>query len=111
MGKARFNHYRKFEQNYNPYGSVFTERQERIIRGMDPGEVRKTELTILLKKAERMGCDDLVLQLAETYESVMYPDEVPYYSVKEAIAIMEALSPWPIHWEISTVKSHANTVT
>lgn len=99
MGKARFIHHKKYEPNYNPYGNVFTERQERIIRGVDPCEVRKGELSILLKKAERMGCDELVLQLAETYESVLYLNDTPHYSVEESMTILESLTPWPIEWK------------
>ena len=49
MAKAQFGYHKKFDDNYNPYGTVFTERQERIIRGVDIKTVRLNELTIIIK--------------------------------------------------------------
>lgn len=99
MAKARFMHHKKFEPDYNPYGTIYTERQESIIRGMNPDDVSKKELTTLIKKAERLEDEDVVMQLLDNYYCVLFPDEVPKYSIEESKNILQSLTPWTIQWE------------
>ena len=98
MAKAQFRYHKKFEEDYNPYGTVFTERQDRIIRGVDINTIRLNEIKVILKKAERMQNDEIAMQVVEMYEELLFGREKPRYTVQEAKAILQALTPWEIKW-------------
>ena len=51
---ARFRFGEKEEPNYNPYGTVFTDRQQAIINGDIVRNLKKTEVTKIIRKAEKL---------------------------------------------------------
>lgn len=95
---ARINFVNKEDPSYRPtYGKILTEKQMLILNGTIPlEEVRPNEVTILLRKAEVIG-DERILEDAQMlYERKHHPKEYwPAYTVKEAMEVLQSLTPWP----------------
>lgn len=99
MAKARFNFGVKESPEYNPFGRTFTERQEQIIRGVSQDTVTKNQLTVIMRKAEKLGCPEVAQQIYEMYEAVFTgPNDGCKYTIDEAKAILESLTPWRVPW-------------
>ena len=80
----------------------YTERQQAIIDGMIPlEEIRTTELSAILKKADTQ-CDETVQEIVQIlYRMKKAPDDYrPLYSVEKAKEILQSLTPWKINWDI-----------
>lgn len=100
MRGAYFNFRDKDDPSYNPFGSTYTTRQEKILAEEIPlEEIRKNELAVLVQKAERMG-DIANYEIAmELYDRKNAPPEyTPSYTQKEARDILQSLTPWKIEW-------------
>jgi len=99
MARApRFRYHEKFEPDYNPYGNTLTERQQRIIRGIDIHSVSKNELTVLIRKLEKMGDEESLLLVYDMYDELLNPTEECKYTIEESKAIIQSLAPWKIKW-------------
>lgn len=99
MGTPRFNVWaNKIAPDYNPYGTVYSERQAKILCGIIPvEEVRLSELAILVKKAEKIGDGENQEIAQQLYEQRSNPSVYfPPYSLEEAKAILQSLTPWKI---------------
>lgn len=97
MGEPRLDiHIKRKDPNYNPYGTVYTDKQTMILDGVVPVEtVRLSELAILVKKAEKMGDRDNAELARQLYEQKSNPESYfPPYSLGEAKAILQRLTPW-----------------
>ena len=97
MAEPRFNIGKdKLAPSFNPYGTTYTERQLAILNGdISLDAVRLVELTILLRKAEKLD-DGAATELAsQLYIQKSNPGEYfPPYTVEEAKAILRELTPW-----------------
>ena len=98
---SRFNFVNKDDPNYRPnYGDAYTKRQQDILADIIPLEkVRLNELGILVNKAEQMGDSDSYEQAKALYNRKVDPGiYFPSYTIEDAKAILESLTPWPIDW-------------
>ena len=80
----------------------YTERQQAIIDGIIPlEEIRTTELSAILKKADAQY-DETVQEIVQIlYRMKKEPDDYrPLYSVEKAKEILQSLTPWKINWDI-----------
>jgi len=75
-----------------------TERQQRIIRGIDIHSVSKNELTVLIRKLEKMGDEESLLLVYDMYDELLNPTEECKYTIEESKAIIQSLAPWKIKW-------------
>ena len=99
MARApRFRYHEKFDPTYNPYGTELTERQQRIIRGMDIYSVSRNELTVLMRKLEKMGDEETLFLVYEMYDELLNTTEDCKYTIEEAKAVIQSLVPWEIKW-------------
>lgn len=98
---AMFNFVNKDDPNYRPnYGSTYTKRQLDVLAGVIPlEEVRINDLAILVNKAEQMGDIDTYEQAKALYDRKLDPGiYFPTYTIEEAKAILQSLTPWEINW-------------
>ena len=105
MGEARFNYYkddneRKESHLQKLYNSSFTERQRQIINGECPN-VRKNEVSTLIKKCETKGLETLAQEIYEQYDELITGKRTPEYTLEQARAILQANTPWDIEWDDS----------
>lgn len=97
MGNPYFRFINRDDPGYNPYGNVFSERQEKIINGEYIPNLRKNEVTTVIKKAEKNGQNELAQALRDQYEDFMFGcKEVPIYDLEEAKSILQSLTPFHI---------------
>ena len=63
-------------------------------------EVRKNELTAIIKKARARGDQD-ILEYAEELLGIkeLPPSILPMYTIEEAKEILQSLTPWIIQWD------------
>ena len=98
---ARFSFVNRDDPNYRPsYGTTYSQKQMDILYGVIPlDNVRINELTVLMKKAEQMGDIDSYEQAKELYCRKLDPGiYFPKYTIEEAKAILQSLTPWIIDW-------------
>ncbi len=99
MAKARFTFKNKEDEDYNPYGSRFTERQLKIINGIPVENLRTTEITIVMRKAEKLGWPEIAEQVWDLYEDeIMGTDFKFKYTLEEAKEVLQKLTPRKIEW-------------
>ena len=91
---ARFNYHKKGNNEYNPYGSEFTERQKQIIRGEPVDGVRMQEVTVIMRKAEKLGLYVIAEMVYEQYMEAYTGKTPPKYSIEEAKKKLQDLTPW-----------------
>ena len=92
----------KDDPNYKPhYGSEYTPRQIDILSGkILAKDIRLNELSILYRKAEQIGDIEAYEAAKSMYDRMLNPCEYePTYTVEEAQAILQKLTPWVIEWE------------
>jgi len=91
----RFNIGMKEDPDYNPYGTSFTERQMQIICGVPVDNLKKQEISIIMKKADKMGIPSIAERVYVLHEE-MYtgPKVKPKYTHKEALEGLQKLTPW-----------------
>lgn len=97
---AIFRYINRDDPNYNPYGTVYTERQNKILSGEIPVDsISTTELTKLRRKAEVIG-DLRNAEIAEIlyYRKTSPTSYFPPYTMEEAKEILQNLTPWQIKW-------------
>lgn len=99
MAGPQFRYHRKNDPNYNPYGTRLTERQERIIRGVDINSVSLGEINTLINKLEKLGDSETAMLVYEMYEELIAGKDESKYTTEEAIAIIENMMPWKMNWE------------
>ena len=90
-----------FNRAPNMFGLDYTKRQNAILNEDIPlDEIRTTELVAIMKKATERA-DQLSYDIASSlYYWKTHPDVyIPKYTLKEAKAILQKLTPWPILWE------------
>ena len=68
---ARFNFGMKEQPDYNPYGTSFTERQQRIIFGLPVSGLKLQEITIIMRKAEKLDMPELAEAVYDMYEEAI----------------------------------------
>ena len=88
----------KFNNRENPYGTKFTKRQIDIINGVPVDNLRRTEVTIVIRKAEKLGHYDIAEKVWELYEDYMAGSFDSKYTYKEAVEKLRGLTPWPTGW-------------
>lgn len=100
MGKANplLHKLKRIEPDYNPYGTKFTDRQNEIIKGVDPSSIKLSELIVIMKKARINGFDEIAEQIYEMYEDKIVGKEKPKYSIEQAKNILQSMTPWEIKW-------------
>lgn len=99
MAKARVNFKNKDDENYNPYGARFTERQLKIINGLPVENLRTAEITIVIRKAEKLGWSEIAEQVWDLYEDEIMGAEMKFdCTIEEAKAGLQRLSPYKIEW-------------
>lgn len=99
MTKVKSNRKNKDDKNYNPYGTRFTERQLKIINGIPVENLKTTEITIIIRKAEKLGWPEIAEQVWDLYEDkVMGTDFKFKYSLEEAKDVLQKLTPRKIEW-------------
>lgn len=79
----------------------YTERQFFILSELIPlDEVRKNELTAIIKKARARG-DQAIQDFAEELLCIkdLPPNILPRYTIEEAKEILQRLTPWTIQWD------------
>ena len=93
---AQFNYHKKNDPDYNPYGEVFTKRQMDIILGNPVDKLRKGELTVIIKKAEKLGMPSIAEDVMSKYDELFVDvDKFDYkYTYEEAIQRMRDLAVW-----------------
>lgn len=82
-------------------GLDYTERQLAILNDDIPiDRIRTTELAALMKRALERN-DDMSYDIAfGFYELKKHPSSyTPNYTLDETKAGLQALTPWPIHWD------------
>ena len=82
------------------YESDYTARQVAILNDDVPiDEIRTTEVYVIMQKAKKRA-DDISYEIAKClYDQKKHPCEYfPHYTMEEAKAILEALTPWKIQW-------------
>ena len=86
----------------NPmFGLDYTKRQQDILNDEIPiDKIRTTELASIMKKANERA-DTIGYDIAKGfYELKMHPcDYMPHYTMGEAKAVLQSLTPWEIHWD------------
>lgn len=83
-----------------PCGKEYSIRQLAILNGDIPlSEVRLNELTILQRKAQNLQ-DFINYEIAQSLytKKLSGDDYFPTYSIDEAKAILQRLTPWKIEW-------------
>ena len=91
----RFNIGMKQNPEYNPYGKSFTERQMQIICGLPVDRLKRQEITIIMKKAEKMGMPSIADRVYELYEEMYTGPKFEYkYTYEEALEGLRKLTPW-----------------
>lgn len=103
---ARFSFKPKSNPNYNPYGSSFTERQQAIIDGQDVEDLRRNEVTKIIRKAEKMNRFELAEEVYCLYENFLSGEsETRNLSSSELETIicdckerLQGLTPWKLEW-------------
>lgn len=91
---ARFNYGQREEMGYNPYGTVFTPRQERIILGLPVNGLRTQEITTVIRKAEKLELLELSETVFDMYEEILTDRVPPKHTIEEAKSILQNLTPW-----------------
>ena len=83
------------------YGDTYTDRQLAILNNEIPlYEIRPNELSILYKKAKQKNNVDSYEIAIQMYAEKTKPQEyIPQYTIEEAKAILQELTPWIINWE------------
>lgn len=83
------------------YGDTYTDRQLAILNNEIPlYEIRPNELSILYKKAKQKNDVDSYEIAIQMYAEKTKPQEyIPQYTIEEAKAILQELTPWIINWE------------
>lgn len=94
MAKPKF----KFDKKDNPYGTKFTKRQIDIINGAEVENLKRTEVTIVIRKAEKLGHYDIAENVWELYEDYMTGGFEGKYTYEEAVETLRKLTPWPTGW-------------
>jgi len=94
MGEARFNYHKMNQEEYNPYGANFTKRQKEIIWGFPVDKLRIREITIILRKAKRLGLLLVCEMVIDRYEEMITGRSPPRYTLEEAKEILRNLTPW-----------------
>jgi hypothetical protein len=94
MAKPKF----RFEKRDNPYGTKFAKRQIDIINGIEVENLKRTEVTIVIRKAEKLGHYDIAESVWERYEDFMTGGFESKYTYEEAVKILRKLTPWPTGW-------------
>ena len=96
----------KEDPNYNPYGTVFTDRQQAIINGEFVENLRKTEVTKIIRKAEKLELFDLAEDVFALYERMLTGDnrfanlseEQKEKIIADCKVGLQKLTPWKISW-------------
>lgn len=91
-----------FNRSKQMFGLDYTDRQRAILNDDIPiDEVRLTELTAIIKKADERA-DAMNYDIAKGYYDLkLHPcDYMPHYTMGEAKMILQKLTPWEIHWDI-----------
>ena len=99
--KPRFSFVNRDAPDYQPhYNSTYSERQLDIIEGyIELDDVRLNELSVLRNKAKYLNDWNTLETVENLYQKKITPDVYfPSYSIEEAKAILQRLTPWPINW-------------
>lgn len=96
----------KEDPNYNPYGTVFTERQQSIIRGETVNRLTTTEITKVIRKAEKMGNIKLAENVFCLYEGLLtgdneferLSDATKKQIIEDCKKRLQRLTPWKLEW-------------
>ena len=96
----------KEDPNYNPYGTVFTERQQAIIRGENVNRLTTTEITKVIRKAEKLGNVELAEKVFCLYEAMLTGDNefeklsetTKKQIVEDCKQRLQRLTPWKLEW-------------
>ena len=102
MGKKGITHKALHERAKPRTGLDYTARQHAILNDEIPvEEIRTTELSALMKRANERA-DQMAYDIAEGfYDLKIHPCEyMPHYTMAEAKAVLQSLTPWEIHWDI-----------
>lgn len=99
MAGPQFRYHKKNNPDYNPYGTKLTERQERIIRGVDIYSVSLGEINTLINKLEKLGDSETAMLVYEMYEELIAGKDESKYTTEEAISLIESKMPWKMDWE------------
>jgi len=94
MGAARFNYHKPREDGYNPYGANFSSRQKEIIWGFPVDRLKMQEISVILRKAERLGLNSVYEMVYDRYEEMITGRSPPKYTLEEAKEILRKLTPW-----------------
>ena len=96
----------KEDPNYNPYGTVFTERQQAIIKGEKIDNLNKNEVTKVIKKAEKMGCFNIAENVFCLYEEMLtgdnefekFSEATKQHIISDCKKRLQKLTPWKLEW-------------
>lgn len=82
------------------YGTGFTERQQNIIDGLPVNNLRNSEIGLIIKKAEKLGMDELAMDVYSAYEYRLAPPKSEYeYTIEECKEILQSFVPFVINWD------------
>ena len=103
---ARFKIGVKEAPDYNPYGTIFTDRQQAIINGEKVDNLRRTEISTIIRKAEKLELFTLAENVFCLYEELLTGNnEFSNLSEEKKEAIVEdckqrlqKLTPWKLEW-------------
>ena len=99
MSNPRFKTNNKEDSSYNPYGKKFTERQLQIIEGVPVEGLRSTEVTIVMRKAEKLGRDDIADAVYIRYEEMISGPKIKCpCSLEELKERFQKITPYKIEW-------------
>lgn len=83
----------------NPYGATLSIRQEGIINGKQISNVQKNEISIIIKKLNKLGFPEMAMEVYERYDYFFEDQhEPPKYTIEEAKLILQSFTPFPINW-------------
>lgn len=80
-------------KDHKEYGTVYTRRQEAIMHGEHVENLRKTEISRLINKAEYLGDYEIAENLYLMYGYMFHQREEGDPSYSEALAILDELTP------------------
>ena len=92
----------KDSPDYRPsYGTVYTERQLRIINEEISVEtVSNTELVKLIRKAEALEDHEIAAKVKRLHKMKNYVETYDFtFSPEESKNVLQSLTPWPIDWD------------
>lgn len=92
-GRALYGSHRSCFQDAPQYGTKWSARQQQIIDGVPVNNLKRNDVTLIMRKAEQLGQIEVAQKVYEQYSYFYSEREPDDMSLEEAQKVLDKLTP------------------